>query len=114
MRRARGFEPRRRKGRKHALIEDVPGLGKTVLAKTLARSLGVAFQRVQFTPDLLPSDITGVSVFSQKTGDFEFRPGPLMANIVLARDHRSKAPHPTRKTSPPEFGCSLAHLRFVG
>jgi len=76
----------------HVLIEDVPGLGKTVLAKTLARSLGVAFQRVQFTPDLLPSDITGVSVFNQKTGDFEFRPGPLMANIVLADEINRAGP----------------------
>ena len=68
----------------HVLIEDVPGLGKTMLAKSLARSLGCSFQRLQFTPDLLPSDITGVNVFNQKTGEFEFRPGPIMAQIVLA------------------------------
>ena len=76
----------------HVLIEDVPGLGKTTLAKALARSLGVSFQRIQFTPDLLPSDITGVSVFNQKTGDFEFRPGPLMANIVLADEINRAGP----------------------
>ena len=68
----------------HVLLEDVPGLGKTKLAKALARSLGCSFQRLQFTPDLLPSDITGVSVFNQKTGEFDFRPGPVVAQIVLA------------------------------
>ena len=76
----------------HVLIEDVPGLGKTTLAKALARSLGVAFQRIQFTPDMLPSDITGVSIFNQKTNDFEFRPGPLMANIVLADEINRAGP----------------------
>jgi MoxR-like ATPase len=76
----------------HVLLEDVPGLGKTTLAKALARSLGVTFQRIQFTPDLLPSDITGVSVFNQKTGNFEFRPGPLMANIVLADEINRAGP----------------------
>ncbi|MEK7326656.1 MAG: AAA family ATPase, partial [Chloroflexota bacterium] len=70
----------------HALIEDVPGLGKTMLAKSLARSLGCSFQRLQFTPDLLPSDITGVSIFNQKSGEFDFRPGPIMAHIVLAAE----------------------------
>ena len=67
----------------HVLIEDVPGVGKTMLAKSLAKSIGCSFQRIQFTPDLLPSDITGVSIFSQKTREFEFRPGPIMAQIVL-------------------------------
>ena len=76
----------------HALIEDVPGLGKTMLAKSLARSLGCSFQRLQFTPDLLPSDITGVSVFNQKTGDFDFRPGPIMAHIVLADEINRAGP----------------------
>ncbi len=76
----------------HVLIEDVPGLGKTMLAKTLARSLGVLFQRIQFTPDLLPSDITGVNIFNQKTSDFEFRPGPLMANILLADEINRAGP----------------------
>src|SRR3954468_5176171 len=65
----------------HVLIEDVPGIGKTMLAKTLARSLGCEFQRIQFTPDLLPSDITGVSVFNQKSTEFEYRAGPIMAQI---------------------------------
>ncbi|MBI4328453.1 MAG: MoxR family ATPase [Chloroflexi bacterium] len=68
----------------HVLIEDVPGVGKTVLAKSLAISLGCSFKRVQFTPDLLPSDIIGVNLFNQRTGEFEFRPGPVLAQVVLA------------------------------
>ena len=68
----------------HILFEDVPGIGKTTLAKTLAKSLGCTFQRIQFTPDLLPSDITGITFFNQKMSEFEFRPGPLLAQIVLA------------------------------
>jgi len=76
----------------HVLLEDVPGIGKTTLAKSLARSLGCSFQRIQFTPDLLPSDITGVSVFSQKTNDFEYRPGPLVAQIVLADEINRAGP----------------------
>lgn len=76
----------------HVLLEDVPGIGKTTLAKTLARSLGCSFQRIQFTPDLLPSDITGVSVYNQKTGDFEYRPGPIMAQIVLADEINRAGP----------------------
>ena len=76
----------------HVLLEDVPGIGKTTLAKSLARSLGCSFQRIQFTPDLLPSDITGVNVFNQRTGDFEFRPGPLMAQIVLADEINRAGP----------------------
>ena len=76
----------------HVLLEDVPGIGKTTLAKSLARSLGCSFQRIQFTPDLLPSDITGVSVFNQKTNDFEYRPGPLVAQIVLADEINRAGP----------------------
>ncbi|MCD6290504.1 MAG: MoxR family ATPase [Anaerolineae bacterium] len=76
----------------HALLEDVPGIGKTTMAKALARSLGCSFQRIQFTPDLLPSDITGVSVFNQKTGEFEYRPGPVMAQIVLADEINRAGP----------------------
>ncbi len=68
----------------HLLIEDVPGIGKTMLAKSTAVSLGCSFKRIQFTPDLLPSDVTGVYYFNQKTSQFEFRPGPILANIVLA------------------------------
>ncbi len=68
----------------HVLLEDVPGLGKTVMAKALARSMGGSFRRIQFTPDLLPSDVTGFSVFDQKTGDFVFHPGPVMSNVLLA------------------------------
>jgi MoxR-like ATPase len=76
----------------HVLLEDVPGLGKTTLAKSLARSLGCTFQRLQFTPDLLPSDITGVNVFNQKSGDFEFRPGPVIAHVVLADEINRAGP----------------------
>jgi len=68
----------------HVLLEDVPGLGKTLIAKSLARSIGGVFKRVQFTPDLLPSDITGFNVYSQKNGSFSFQPGPVMTNILLA------------------------------
>ena len=63
----------------HILIEDVPGVGKTMLAKSLAKSIGCSFRRIQFTPDLLPSDVTGVSMFNQKTDEFEYRPGPVFA-----------------------------------
>src|SRR6476659_3836483 len=76
----------------HVLIEDVPGVGKTVLAKAIARSIGCTFRRIQFTPDLLPSDVTGVSVFNQGTGQFEFRPGPVMAQIVLADEINRATP----------------------
>jgi MoxR-like ATPase len=76
----------------HVLIEDVPGLAKTMLAKSLAKSLGCSFQRVQFTPDLLPSDITGVSVFNQKTQEFEYRAGPLMSQIILADEINRAGP----------------------
>jgi MoxR-like ATPase len=76
----------------HVLIEDVPGLAKTMLAKSLAKSLGCSFQRVQFTPDLLPSDITGVSIFNQKTQEFEYRAGPLMSQVVLADEINRAGP----------------------
>jgi MoxR-like ATPase len=76
----------------HVLIEDVPGVGKTSLAKTIARSVGLSFNRVQFTPDLLPSDITGVTIFNQKTHEFEFRQGPIMAQIVLADEVNRATP----------------------
>ncbi|MCA9989786.1 MAG: MoxR family ATPase [Ardenticatenaceae bacterium] len=76
----------------HILIEDVPGVGKTVMAKSLAKSVGCSFQRIQFTPDMLPSDVTGVSVFNQKTREFEFRPGPIHAQIVLVDEINRATP----------------------
>ena len=76
----------------HVLIEDIPGVGKTVLAKSIARSLGCSFHRIQCTPDLLPSDITGTYIFNQKTSDFEFRPGPIMAQIVLTDEINRTTP----------------------
>jgi len=76
----------------HILIEDVPGIGKTTLAKAIARSLGCSFQRIQFTPDLLPSDVTGVYFFNQRTQEFEFRPGPIMSQIVLADEINRATP----------------------
>jgi MoxR-like ATPase len=78
--------------RGHILIEDVPGVGKTVLTKAIARSIGCTFKRIQFTPDLLPSDITGVSIYNQKTDNFEFRAGPIMAQIVLADEINRATP----------------------
>jgi MoxR-like ATPase len=76
----------------HILIEDVPGVGKTVLAKSLARSIGCSFKRIQFTPDMLPSDITGISMFNQKTREFEFRPGPVHAQIVVTDEINRATP----------------------
>jgi MoxR-like ATPase len=76
----------------HLLIEDVPGVGKTMLARSLARSLGATLSRIQFTPDMLPSDVTGVSIFNQGTREFEFRPGPIMAQIVLADEINRATP----------------------
>ena len=78
--------------RGHLLIEDVPGTGKTMLAKAIARSLGCTFRRIQFTPDLLPTDVTGLSIFNQKTQEFEFRPGPIMAQVVLADEINRATP----------------------
>lgn len=76
----------------HVLIEDIPGVGKTVLVRAIAKSIGARFKRIQFTPDLLPSDITGLSIFNQKSGEFEFRPGPLMGNIILADEINRTSP----------------------
>jgi len=76
----------------HLLIEDVPGIGKTMLAKATAKSLGCSFKRIQFTPDLLPSDVTGIHYFNQKTSEFQFRPGPIIANIVLADEINRATP----------------------
>ncbi|MCR6097621.1 MoxR family ATPase [Salipaludibacillus agaradhaerens] len=76
----------------HVLLEDVPGVGKTMMVRALAKSVGADYKRIQFTPDLLPSDVTGVSVFSQKTMEFHFRPGPVMSNIVLADEINRTSP----------------------
>lgn len=76
----------------HVLLEDVPGIGKTTLAKALARSLDLSFSRIQFTPDLLPSDVTGINFFNQKSQEFEFRPGPVMSQIVLADEINRATP----------------------
>nr|WP_277555737.1 MoxR family ATPase [Halobaculum sp. YSMS11] len=81
--------------RGHLLLEDVPGVGKTMLARSLAKSVDCEFKRVQFTPDLLPSDVTGINVYNQKSGEFEFRPGPVFANIVLG-DEINRAPPKTQ------------------
>lgn len=76
----------------HLLIEDVPGVGKTMLTRALARSLGSTFRRIQFTPDMLPSDITGVNIYNQKSQEFEFRPGPIMAQVVLTDEINRATP----------------------
>ena len=76
----------------HLLIEDAPGVGKTMLARSLAKSINCTFKRLQFTPDMLPGDITGVSVYNQKTADFEFRPGPIMAQVVLVDEINRATP----------------------
>ena len=78
--------------RGHILLEDIPGVGKTMMAKSLARAVGCTFNRIQFTPDMLPSDITGVSIYNPKTREFEFRPGPIMAQIVLADEINRATP----------------------
>jgi MoxR-like ATPase len=76
----------------HVLVEDVPGVGKTMLAKSLSTSIGCEFKRIQFTPDLLPSDVSGVSVYNQQSGDFQFRPGPIMSQVVLADEINRATP----------------------
>lgn len=83
--------------RGHLLLEDVPGTGKTMLARSVATSVDASFRRVQFTPDLLPSDVTGVNVFNQKTREFEFQPGPIFANVVLG-DEINRAPPKTQSS----------------
>jgi len=78
--------------RGHILIEDIPGVGKTMMARALAKAIGCSFNRIQFTPDMLPSDITGVSIYNQRSNEFEFRPGPIMAQIVLADEINRATP----------------------
>ncbi len=78
--------------RGHILIEDIPGVGKTIMARALAKSIGASFNRIQFTPDMLPSDVTGVSMFNQKTREFEFRAGPIISQIVLADEINRATP----------------------
>jgi len=95
--------------RGHLLIEDVPGTGKTMLAKAVARSLGCSFRRIQFTPDLLPSDVTGLSIFNRQTQQFEFRPGPIMAQVVLA-DEINRA---TPKTQSALLECMEEHQATI-
>lgn len=76
----------------HVLIEDVPGIGKTTMANTMAKSVGLSFNRIQFTPDILPSDITGFTIFNQKTGEFEYRSGNIMSNVILADEINRTSP----------------------
>jgi MoxR-like ATPase len=78
----------------HVVIEDVPGLAKTVIARSFAQVLGLGFARIQFTPDLMPSDVTGSSIFDQRCGSFEFRPGPVFTNLLLADEINRSPPRP--------------------
>ena len=95
----------------HMLIEDVPGVGKTLLARTLARAVDASFKRIQFTPDLLPSDLLGTSVFNQKTGDFEFRKGPIFASVILADEINRTTP---RTQSALLEAMNSAHVSLDG
>ena len=94
----------------HLLIEDVPGVGKTMLAKALARSIDCSVRRIQFTPDLLPSDITGVNVYNQEQGDFEFKPGAIFANIVLGDEINRASPKTQAALLESMEELSLIHI----
>ena len=89
----------------HLLIEDVPGVGKTMLAKSISVSIGCSFKRIQFTPDLLPSDIVGVSIYNQSTGEFKFRPGPVMSQVVLVDETTAQLPKLSRPCWRPWRSC---------
>ena len=94
--------------RGHLLIEDVPGVGKTMLARSLSCSIGGSFGRIQFTPDMLPSDVTGVSIFNQASREFEFRPGPLMAQVVLVDEIKSAGHHQVNWNGLDDSGRQVA------
>ena len=94
----------------HVLLEGVPGLGKTVMAKTYAKTLGISFRRIQFTPDLLPADITGTKIFSQEEGTFMLQKGPIFANVVLADEINRAAPKTQAALLEAMAELSLIHI----
>ena len=96
--------------RGHVLVEDVPGVGKTLLARSLATAMGCGFRRIQFTPDVLPSDVTGSSVFDQRTAEFEFRPGPIFTQVLLA-DEINRATPRTQSALARGHGGTPGHHR---
>src|SRR5690554_5019995 len=96
----------------HVLLEDIPGTGKTMLIKAFAKTLGLEFKRVQFTPDLLPTDITGLNFYSQKAEEFEFRPGPLFANIVLG-DEINRATPRTQDRKSTRLNSSHVRISYA-
>ena len=93
----------------HILVEDVPGIGKTTLARALAGSLDCVFRRIQFTPDLMPSDITGIHFYNQKSGEFEFRPGPIISQVVLADEINRATPRTQSGAVGGNGGAAVNH-----